>query len=523
MKKILALILAILMLTVTLVGCNNTPLGPIESDTDTSAPDTDAPDTNPSDTEASDTEPGDTEPPVESDKKLEVGFSKVSITPDGSYDVPLAGSGDGMQRLTTNVMDDVYATAVAFRDMNGNLAVLISIDVLHITKGTDGKIYDNLIRQIKQIDGLDESNVIISATHTHSSVDIFSSYNNIKMKYLPFFYKAVRQAATDAVADLAPADIYIGAAEIKNMAFVRRYFAADGSFVGTQWANDAEPVRHETDADSMMQLVKVEREGKRDLVLTNWAVHLTTVSEQKQISADFVSYFRNWMDKNADTDVVFFQGASGNTVPSSRLEGEDYGLDTESYGQMLAQKLHNELRKEDTLKKIDTNVEIKMNSDTLGLVYNHAKIAGYSQETINQCITIAEDFYSAKITAGEANKRARELGFSSVYECGTVRSLAKFHNFETERVVDFWAISMGELSFASAPYEMFCQTGTQIREGDKATTTFVVTHANGSNGYIPTEDVWDNGGYESVTCPFEKGTAERIAEKLIEMVNKNYK
>jgi uncharacterized Zn finger protein len=61
-----------------------------------------------------------------------------------------------------------------------------------------------------------------------------------------------------------------------------------------------------------------------------------------------------------------------------------------------------------------------------------------------------------------------------------------------------------------------------IRESDKATTTFVITHANGSNGYIPSADVWNNGGYESVTCPYEVGTAERIAELLISMVNSNY-
>lgn len=515
MKKLLALILAILMLTVCFVSCDKTPDVPSDGSESESI------DPSGADSESEDNVKD--EPFTEDPNMLQVGFGKVCITPDGSYEVPLAGSGDGKQRMTTEVKDDIYATAVVFKDMNGKMAVIVSIDILHLTT-EDNQLYDRIMRYLKRIDGVDESNVILSATHTHSSVDLTSTTTSeVKAKYITFFCNAVNEAVETAIADLSPAEIYIGSAEMKNMAFVRRYFAADGSFVGTQWANSEPPVEHESEADTDMQLVKVVRNDKRDLILTNWAVHLTMVQEYKMISADFVSYFRNWMDKYANTDVVFFQGASGNTTPTSRLEGEGYTDDPEDYGQMLAQKLHNSLRKEGTLTKMDSCVEIKTTNDTLGLKYNHAKLDGLSKEKINKAIEIAENFYSAKTTASEANTAARELGFSSVYECGTVRSLAKFHNNDTEREVGFWALTMGELSFASAPYEMFCQTGTQIREGDKATTTFVVTHANGSNGYIPSEDVWDNLGYESVTCPFEKGTAERIAEKLIEMVNKNYK
>ena len=35
-------------------------------------------------------------------------------------------------------------------------------------------------------------------------------------------------------------------------------------------------------------------------------------------------------------------------------------------------------------------------------------------------------------------------------------------------------------------------------------------------------DVFDRPGYENVTCIFEKGSGERIAEKLVEMINSSY-
>lgn len=520
MKKFLALILALLMIAACFVACNDGPVDP-SKDSDSASDTTPPTDSTPSESDPIETDPVETEPISETPEMIQVGFAKECISPDGSYDVPLAGSGDGMQRLTTEVEDDIYASAVAFKDKNGKLALILSIDVLHITV-EENQIYDNIMRQLKRIDGIDNSNVIISATHTHSSVDIFSSYRNIKATYLPFFYKSVRTAAEKAIADLSPAELYIGSAEMKNMAFVRRYFAEDGSFVGTQWPNDKDPVRHETEADTNMQIVKVVRNDKRDLVLTNWGVHLTMFNENKKVSSDFVAQFRDYMDDFADTDVVFFQGASGNTTPTTRLEGEAIADNYDAYGKLLAQKLYNALRKEDTLKKIDSCVEIKTQNEELELVYNHAKIAGLTEAQKQKAVQIAEDFYTARTTAGEANALAREAGFSSVYEAGTVRSLYKFHSLESGKSVGFWAFSVGELSFASAPYEMFCQTGMAIREGDKATTTFVITHANDSNGYIPSSDVWDNLGYESVTCPYEKGTAERIAELLISMVNKNY-
>ena len=517
MKKILALILAILMLTACFVGCNTTPDDPVDSDSESDTPNESE---TPNETDPVDSTPND--PFEESADMLQVGFGKVCITPDGSYAVPLAGSGDGKQRMTTDVKDDIYATAVVFKDKNGKMAVIVSIDILHLTT-EDNQLYDRIMRYLTRIEGIDESNVILSATHTHSSVDLTSTTTaEVKSKYISFFCKAVNEAVEAAIADLAPAEIYIGKAEMKNMAFVRRYFAADGSFVGTQWPNSEAPVKHETEADTDMQLVKVVRNGKRDLVLTNWGVHLTMVQENKMISADFVSYFRDWMDKNADTDVVFFQGASGNTTPTSRLEGEGYTDDPDDYGKLLAQKLHNAMRKDGTLTKMDSCVEIKTVNDTLDLKYNHAKLEGLSDATINKAIEIAENFYSANITAAEANAQARELGFSSVYECGTVRSLAKFNADTESKEIGLWAFTMGELTFASAPFEMFCQTGMAIREADKATTTFIVTHANGSNGYLASADVYDNLGYEVVAYPFAKGSAESAADKLISMINSNY-
>ena len=81
------------------------------------------------------------------------------------------------------------------------------------------------------------------------------------------------------------------------------------------------------------------------------------------------------------------------------------------------------------------------------------------------------------------------------------------------------AVSMGDVGFVSAPYEMFDANGVQIKEGSNFKMTFVCAYANGDYGYIPSSLAHSHGGYEVFSCCFVQGTGEALADKMISMLN----
>jgi len=448
-------------------------------------------------------------------RPIRVGYSKVNITP--SYSVPLAGYGGSVNRMSTAVIDDIYVTCVSFTDTHNETALLINFDLIHMAD--DGNnIYSNLVKSFRKKYGIKKKNIIISATHTHTAPDIFSEHETIRNQYLPELYKKVNTCVKRAIADAkktTSSSIHVGSVKVDNMAFVRRYYDEFGNFVGVNWSNPNPPVTHESEADNYLQVIRIKRKNKADVYLTNWAAHPDSVGGT-QISSDYIGAFRAEVEKNLKAKFAFFQGASGNVNTRSMIDAESqYNLPTQTYGAKLAERLS---------EAINTNL--------LTRISNHGKISSTfvdqtvqydstQHENVEMGIEIFEKFTLGQIDIDTANAEAIKYGFSSVYECSKFRHILLFTN-GVSTTLPLIAMSIGDIAFASAPYEMFCQTASRIRLASKAKSTFVVTHSNGSNSYIPTENVFENKGYEVAVCMFKKGTAEQLEAKFIEMINKHY-
>ena len=112
----------------------------------------------------------------------------------------------------------------------------------------------------------------------------------------------------------------------------------------------------------------------------------------------------------------------------------------------------------------------------------------------------------------------QKYGFASIYEIGAIISRASRGQYERRSVS---AVSIGNIVFAAADYEMFSQTGRNIKNAGNEVfdLTFMCAYSNGMYGYIPADYAFDHGGYEVYSCPYIKGSAEIIEAKIIELVN----
>ena len=59
------------------------------------------------------------------------------------------------------------------------------------------------------------------------------------------------------------------------------------------------------------------------------------------------------------------------------------------------------------------------------------------------------------------------------------------------------ALRIGRLGIATLPGEAFTELGLEVKKKSPFDTTFLVELANGYHGYIPTEEAFQVGGYET--------------------------
>lgn len=90
----------------------------------------------------------------------------------------------------------------------------------------------------------------------------------------------------------------------------------------------------------------------------------------------------------------------------------------------------------------------------------------------------------------------------------------------TEIVLQTFRI--GELGVAAIPFEVFAETGLEIKAQSPFKPTFTVSLANGSNGYLPTPPQHQLGGYETWlgTNRVEIEASVKIVRSLLEQFGK---
>jgi len=359
------------------------------------------------------------------------------------------------ERKSQGVLNPIMATCVAITDASDNILLLFTVDMCNSERETADALREKLAKSV----GVPADNISISATHTHSSPNTGS---------VPKYVDMLVQAGEEAMKDRAPATIQAGSYDVPGMNFVRHYILNDGSHMGDNFGSTAAGIKdHAAEADENMRLIRFVREGnKKDVLMVNWQVHPKVAStnntaEGRQtrnlISSDFIGFARDHVEAKEDVLMAYYTGAAGNLNAESRLASEYTSApkDAKKYGEQFGDHV----------------------------------IAGLAQ--------------LKTVETGNIGSKKAPLGEGGFY---------------------LHAYSVGGLGFATVPAEIFCATGKQIREGSPYEITFVLTCTNGRNTYIPTENVWDytvttkEVPYEVSICRYPKGTAEELAQDLVDML-----
>lgn len=453
---------------------------------------------------------------------LSAGFARVNITP--MMGIGLVGY--FVPRYAEGVLDELEINALALA-CGDTKAVLLTVD--HC--GIERSIIADYVGAISERTGLPKECILIHATHSHTAPAIinphgpatlaqeYTSVNpEIEMEYYNLVRRKLSDAAQFALNDLKPAKMGWGIGQAPNIAFVRRFRMKDGS-VQTNPGVDNPNIDHPIgDVDERVNVLRFDRECGDSLVLVNFGDHPDVVGGSK-ISADWPGFVRSTTEKVLDnTKAICFNGAQGdvnhvNVHPrGGYLNGMFMDFDDVARGYEHAKYMGRVitagvLQAYDKVQYVDV--------DSVRCIQHTIQIA--SNMPTPEQLPEAE-----RIDALHQAGRDEELPYTGMMLTTVVAEagrMVKLKNGPEAFDMELSGVAIGPVAIIGLPGEPFTGIGRALKLAEGWDLVLPCCLTNGSEGYFPMQDAYDEGGYESRSSFFKAGVAEFIIEegkKLLE-------
>ena len=428
---------------------------------------------------------------------LQVGYGKVNITP--GYVVGLGGYSDAETRFHNGMLDYVYTTCLAIS--SGDETILwYTVD----TCGLGRNDKQSMRAAVSRATDIPEDKIFIGATHGHNCPAL-SGYPNAD-QYNTELLRWMGEAGQAALADRAPATFYRAKAAHEGMNFVRHYTLDDGTFLANADAGKVEDrlVGHPMESDDQMIVLKFDREGeKKDILTVHWQTHPDSASTigYNLISPGFIGPLRNKLEKDTGMLVAYYNGASGNQNPDSRIDDEAHNLKWDAYGEKLAELARGML---DSMEPVE-GTQIKTTHKIVDLNVDHSW-----DHMLNAANEVYDIWKSRGKEAGD--EAGKQYGFSNVYQARAIRSRC---NMGAIISMDARAFSIGNVGFTTGTYEMFSTNAMFVKENSPFETTVIVT---GNSSYMPAQVAYTYRNYEVDTGFYAEGSAEKMADEYVAML-----
>jgi neutral ceramidase len=419
---------------------------------------------------------------------LQAGAARVDITPAEGAALPMSGYA-GRQQGFQGIHDRIYARAIVLHD-GARYAAIVTWELI----GVPSPVWAEVSERIAKETGISHEFLLLAAVHDHSAPSLAGMYGNADPKSVPYTTQvedATVEAIRQAKANLQPARVGVGAGK----AYVnvnRREYAPDRG-----WGLGFNP---DFPSDKTLTVVRFETmSGKPIALFINYAVHAVVMGpENFQISGDLAGATSRFVEqhyKGAAEDrprgdagsglrlrpeetvggdgivALWTSGAAGDQNPLSVARGSDFTL-VNAFGKILGEEA--------------------------------IRVAGKIRTTPN----------------------VRIRGVQQVVTCSG-RKLAPGprpqgeYKFEDAAPVDIrlGLLTINQIALAGVSGEVLTGIGRRLQKETPFSQTIMVTHGNGSSGYIPDDAAFDHIGYEITTSHLKPGCAENaIVNGFLDMI-----
>ena len=435
---------------------------------------------------------------------LKAGFARLDVTPPLGSDL----SGYFYARATSGVLDNLYLNAVAIQN-DTSTVVLMAIDYIGIKLNHIIK----LRKLISERTGIPADNVLIASLHQHTSPCIADEdYKWTPLKddiFLDVLYRKFADAAQMAINDLKDAVMSTAAREVDEpIAFVRRYFTKEGGVQTNPSTSKYTLLDRCAEADNTMRLVRFAREDANDIAIVNFSTHPDVISGSK-VSADWPGFTRRFVEEYIDgTSAIFFTGCQGDSnhidfykPKTERLKNDDRYFHSEYMGRMVAKAVKDAWN--DTTPGTDDTIFTEIVT-----VYNKTNLEGV--DDYDKYKAWYDDYEAGRL---DYNPHITELAYA--------RRIIELRTCPVFNPIPLTVFGIGNFAFVGFGGEPFTAYGEATRA--IAPEKFVICSVctNGYEGYFPTEEAFDQGGYEAKSSSFSPSLEKEITTALKDIFDRH--
>jgi hypothetical protein len=412
------------------------------------------------------------------------------------------------------IHDELHARCLVLDDGENRIAFVVCDSCL-----IPREIFDEAKRQIHEKTGLPADHILISSTHTHSAPASVSVYQSEAVKdYIPFLTTRIADGVRRAIHNLAPARIAWGVGSVPDQVFNRRWKMKPGAilanpFGGVDKVKMNPPVANPAllepagPTDPGVSFISVQSTNGRPIaLLANYSLHYVGGVPAGDISSDYYGAFADRIQQligadhqdpgfvgimcngtSGDINNTNFRHPRGNAAPYAQIR-------------IVANEVAAEVfRVYQTLQYRDwVPLRIEQREIMIG-------VRRPSEADIRR---------AQGILAAYDNKKPKFL--KEIYAQETLY----LKDYPAEVPLIIQAIRIDDLGIAAVPCEVFAQIGLEIKAKSPFKPTFTIELANGWNGYLPTPEQHQLGGYETWrgrASYLETGASTKIFDTVMEL------
>lgn len=413
------------------------------------------------------------------------------------------------------VHDELHARCFVLDDGTTRIAIVVS-DNIYISR----EVLDDAKRQVTEATGLPADHMLMSCTHTHSSVS--ARWKNPLQpeqeftEYQRFVAHRIADGVRCAINNLQPARIAWGTADLPGQVFCRRWLMKPGTELFNPFGepdlarmnpgNSPNLLKPAGPVDPQIAFLALQTLDARPLgLLANYSLHYVGGTGRNHISADYFGVFCDRIQQmlGADRQDPPFVGAMSNGT-SGNINNIDFSKPREKrqpYEQIrlvAGQCAQAVFEQYDKLTWHDW-VPLGMRQRELEL--------GVRKPTPDQRAHAKKVLAEPERPDQFPHERSyAQKAIQQLESPGTVHVLLQ-------------SVRIGELGIFAIPFEVFSETGLELKARSPFKPSFTMELANGGYGYLPTPEQHELGGYETWlgTNRVEVQASVKIVNTLLEM------
>lgn len=430
------------------------------------------------------------------------GYAEVDITPKKSVEIVGFDRRDTMSR---GVLDALLGQVLLF-EREREKYCLVTIDSLGFTVEKAMILREEVGKEI----GVPPQRVMVCFSHTHSAPNAAT-----EPEYFEQICARLREGAAQAAAALMPVKISWGCTKGE---------------IGVNRRNPKGPV------DDRIGVLKIlnRATGKLEYIVLRVTAHANVLtSDNYNVSSDFIGTTRVLLEKNYACKVLITQGASGDIRPryqhSRACFMEEHPREAELIVADARQSRALSAESMESLKKMAMAIERSVRGILLDTAAEEVKTISILSEE-HEFLTDVPTMESAQTIVAEARRKASIDGSDWLEE---VRRLNRGGIRSQHKKIEIQYFMINKGCLCGIANEAMCQIAIDIERETGNSLVFFGGYTNGCDGYLPTEEEYDRGGFEVLwsyliyyryhgrVMPLNRDTAEKIVDIVVRCVREN--